>query len=155
MQTYLDVTHIAIGARDNLRAAEAYYCELFDLEVAWREPVPDDAPFDLSWEELATAGVQPVIVLLHAGVLRIAVVEAAARFERPGPIEHVGVQVSAEQLTRVRDRVLAQQLQLVSDRPGELLDFIDRYGVEWELDTRSFANPVAIMEQKRERARRN
>ena len=38
------------------------------------------------------------------------------------------------------------------DREGELFDFVDGFGVEWELDTRSFTNPRAIVEAKRARA---
>jgi catechol 2,3-dioxygenase-like lactoylglutathione lyase family enzyme len=153
MAPYLDVTHIAVRVPDSLRTAEEYYCALFDLRVSWREPAPDGAPLDLPWEALDEAEVHPEIVMLHAGALRISILEASSTAAGAGLIEHVGVQVTAEQLERVGARVHAQELRIINERPGEILDFVDRYGVEWELDTRSFANPVTIVEEKRQRAR--
>jgi catechol 2,3-dioxygenase-like lactoylglutathione lyase family enzyme len=148
--TYLDVTHIAIGVPAPLREAEAFYAELFDLEVAWREPVPDGAPFDLPWEELDAAGSRPTIVLLHRGAFRLAVTEEHGA-AGPRGIGHVGLQASPEQLRAVRMRARAAGFDVVADREGELFDFVDRFGIEWELDTRSHADPRAIVEQKRRR----
>jgi hypothetical protein len=61
-------------------------------------------------------------------------------------------QLAVEQLNLVRARAQVRGYRVITDRPDELFDFIDAYGVEWELDTRSFANPLAIVEAKRTRA---
>lgn len=150
---YLDVTHITIRVPLNLRAAERFYAELFDLEVSWREPVPDGAPFDLPWEALDAAGIAPEISLLHRGAFRLAIVPATPGETGNSPIDHVGLQVSVEQLRRVRDRAIQQGFKVVADREEELFDFVDPFGVEWELDVRSFANPRSIVEAKRDRLR--
>ncbi len=153
MGRYLDVTHIAVEVDCDLREAEQFYCDLFDLTVAWREPVPDDAPFDLPWEDLLAAGVQPEITMLHDGAFRLTVVSTPGRPARAGVIGHVGLQISVDQLRLVRTRSREMGFTVVADREGELFDFVDRFGMEWELDTRSFAEPVAIVEQKRQRSR--
>jgi catechol 2,3-dioxygenase-like lactoylglutathione lyase family enzyme len=150
---YLDVTHIGICVQASLREAEAFYCQLFDLHVSWREPVPDDAPFDLSWEELDRAGCQPTIVLLHSDAFRLAITERPDEQSDPGPITHIGLQASVDQLRAVRARALGAGYAVLGDRPDELFDFVDPFGVEWELDTRSFSNPRAIVEAKRQRER--
>lgn len=148
---FIDVTHVAIRVSGHLRDAEAAYAGLFGLAVSWREPVPRDAPFDLSWEELDAAGVEPRIVMLHSGAFRLTI-SRTDDMPGHGPIEHVGLQVAPESLAAIAERVHASRLQAVAERPGELLDFIDWFGVEWELDTRSFANPRAIVEAKRARS---
>src|SRR5215213_5363023 len=111
MVSYLDVTHITVRVGDDLRAAEDYYCALFDLTVSWREPVPDDAPFDLPWEALAETDVHPEIVLLHAGAFRLAVIESGPTANGSGPIDHTGLQVTSDQLAKVRSRVAELDLQ--------------------------------------------
>lgn len=148
---YVDVTHIAVSVAGDLESAERYYCELFDLRVAWREPVPGDAPFTLSREELSKAGVIPEIAMLANGAFRLTVVSSEDAVSPNGLINHIGLQVSEAQLIRVRQRVREQSLQVVAEREDELFDFIDAHGVEWELDTRSFADPLAIVLQKRQR----
>jgi catechol 2,3-dioxygenase-like lactoylglutathione lyase family enzyme len=148
--SYLATTHIAIAVPGALRDAEAYYRDLFGLAVSWREPVPADAPFDLPWQALDAVGVAPEIVMLHSGAFRLSVVADGAARGR-GVIDHVGLQVDRETLDAVRERAIGAGLQVVADREGELFDFVDRFGVEWELDTRSFDEPLAIVMQKRKR----
>jgi hypothetical protein len=148
---FLAVTHVTVSVPGPLREAESYYCSLFDLSVAWREPVPDGAPFDLPWEALGQAGAEPVIALLHSGEFRLAVTVSRTPLSR-GVLDHVGLQVALETLRAVRERALGLGVQVVSSREDELFDFIDRFGAEWELDTRSFADPTAIVEMKRDRA---
>jgi hypothetical protein len=151
MSPYLDVTHVALHVASDLRSAEEFYCRLFDLAVSWREPVPPDAPFDLSWEDHARAGSQPEIAMLHSGALRMSITGDGTEVTARAPIEHVGIQVTVEQLRAVRERSIAGGFRVVTDREDELFDFVDLHGVEWELDTRSFADPLSIVEAKRRR----
>jgi hypothetical protein len=149
---YLDVTHIALEVHADLREAESYYCELFDLQLSWREPVPSNAPFDLPWDQIEAAGLQPEIVLVASGAFRLAI-ESSAAPRRGGPVSHIGLQVTVDQLRRVSGRARQRHYRVINERKDEIFDFVDRYGMEWELDTRSFANPRLIVEQKRERER--
>jgi catechol 2,3-dioxygenase-like lactoylglutathione lyase family enzyme len=147
MANFLDVTHVAVRVAGELRAAEAFYRGLFELEVAWREPVPEGLAFDAPFEAYLDAGTIPVITMLQSGALRLSLVsnEPAAT---SGPIDHIGLQVTPDFLLRVRERATAGNFRIIANRHGELLDFIDRFDVEWELDTRSFADPAAILEAK-------
>jgi catechol 2,3-dioxygenase-like lactoylglutathione lyase family enzyme len=147
--TYLGVTHVAVEVPTSLRDAEALYSRLFDLRVSWREPVPAGAPFDLPWADLDAAGCAPTVVMLHAGAFRLALERAGGATRGGGPITHVGLQVTAGQLRAVRERARAAGCSVIAERDGELFDFVDPYGVEWELDTRSFDDPRAIVAAKR------
>lgn len=156
MDRYLDVTHIAVCVPGSLREAEDFYRHLLDLEVSWREPVPDGAPWDLPWDDFQPTDEPPNIVLLHSGALRLAVVAADSPAEPTRrPVDHVGLQVTGDQLRRIRTRAKDANFQVLYEREDEVFDFLDRYGVEWELDTRSFQDPRAIMDQKRARSRAN
>ena len=150
---YLDVTHIAIAVPD-LRVAERYYCDLFDLEVAWRDT---GGPVSMSatWEEIEAAGVEPVVVLLWREAFRLALSRTpGADGDTNGRLDHVGLQISAEQLRHLRERVGALGLAVLASREDELLAFRDSYGIEWELDTRSYSDPIAIGREAEQRRRR-
>jgi catechol 2,3-dioxygenase-like lactoylglutathione lyase family enzyme len=150
---YLDVTHVSLRVSD-LRAAERYYCDLFELQVAWRDR--DGQSMFASWEDIDASGGTPAVILLWSGKLRLALghsdgEEVPANRQRLG---HVGIQVTEAQLRRIRERVLAAGLEVIASRDDELFDFRDRYGVEWELDTRSYDDPVALGRQIEERRAR-
>ena len=147
MERYLAVTHTTVSVTGDLRVAEEFYRWLFDLDVAWREPTPAGQAWDRPWSDIEASGPVPEITFLHSGAFRLAVVVGEPR-ER-GVIDHVGFQVSQAQLAVVRGRALERGFFVINDRPGEIFDFVDVHGVEWELDTRSFADPVAIVEAKR------
>lgn len=148
--TYFDVTHIAISV-PNLREAERYYCELFDLEVAWRDTRGATSVF-ATWEEIEAAGVQPWITMLTKGAFRLAIEEAGSKTSSRGPgLDHLGLQADAEQLRRVAARAAALGLQITASRADELLSFRDRLGLAWELDTRSHADQLALGRELEER----
>lgn len=150
---YLDVTHIAVNVPD-LRAAEEYYAALFGLDVAWRDSDGAASMF-ASWDELDAAGVEPEVVLLWRDAFRLALArgESGVATAESG-LNHVGLQVSPETLAEVRERV--QTTREAPEEPGNVvtLSFTDRYGVRWELDTRSYRDPRQIIRQKAERQRR-
>ena len=152
MSGFLDVTHVALNVSGGLREAEDFYCRLLGLRVAWREPVPDGVAFDAPWDDFVTGGTEPQIAMLHEGALRLSVTADGSSLTS-GVINHVGLQVTAEQLSAIRHRVIDAGYRTVAHRAGELLDFIDPYGVEWELDTRSFEDPQRILEAKLGRPR--
>ena len=54
-------------------------------------------------------------------------------------------------LAILEERVKARSLMVEAARPAELLVFRDEYGVQWELDTRSYDDPIALGRQVEER----
>ncbi len=147
---FIEVSHIAINVPD-LRAAEAYYCGLFDLQVAWRDSGGAASMF-ATWEQIDEAGAVPEVVMLWNGGFRLALAVATEiPTSEPQRVDHIGLQASLEQLRAVRRRVTSEGLTVVTERDGELLIFHDRYGYPWELDTRSFADPRVIGRQVEER----
>ena len=147
---YFDVTHIAVNV-PALRQAEAYYCGLFGLEVAWRDSEGAASMF-ATWDELDAAGVEPEVVLLWRDAFRLALARGAGN-GAPGAVglNHAGLQVSRETLSAVRDRVLTTGERAQDAGSGVGFSFADRYGVRWELDTRSYTDPREIIRQKAER----
>jgi catechol 2,3-dioxygenase-like lactoylglutathione lyase family enzyme len=140
---YVAVTHVALQVSD-LREAERYYTELLDLEVAWRDS-DGKASLFATWDEIDAAGAVPVVVMVYRDNLRIALAEPETEaYTQTGRIGHFGLQVSPEQLKTVRERARRLGLRVTGERDDELFVFTDAYGVQWELDTRSFADPIAI-----------
>ena len=71
---YRDVTHVNLNVRD-LAAAEPLSAALFDTEVVWREPVPDELPVDASRVAIESGGVAPTIAFLRRDAFRLALSE--------------------------------------------------------------------------------
>jgi catechol 2,3-dioxygenase-like lactoylglutathione lyase family enzyme len=129
---FAEVTHVGINVPDKAEA-ERYYKRLFDLQFAWGD---DTGP-----------------LMLWSGGFRLALSSNPRDASSGGSqlIGHVGLQVSQTQLAKTRDRALEEGCEVLTDRAGELFDFRDRYGIEWELDRRSFSDPVAIWHQVQQR----
>ena len=68
-------THVALCV-EGLREAESFYCDLFGLEVAWREAETPQGWYTLpepaGWDEAARAGIDLWIVMLYRDGMRIA-----------------------------------------------------------------------------------
>jgi catechol 2,3-dioxygenase-like lactoylglutathione lyase family enzyme len=98
------VTHIALRVT-NLREAEAYYCDLFGLEVAWREAETTEGwrrlPQGKTWDEAEVAGIQLGIVMLHRDGLALAL-EPHASIPTEGQLSHIGLLVDEPELSRLR-----------------------------------------------------
>ena len=128
------VTHVALRVRD-LREGEAYYRDLLDLEVAFREAETVDGwatlPPQASWDD---ANEELEVVLLHRDGLCLAL-ERVDEVEGLGLLSHVGLQVDEGELRRLRGHV-----QPVHESTTGLI-FNDRYGVRWELGTASYDEP--------------
>jgi catechol 2,3-dioxygenase-like lactoylglutathione lyase family enzyme len=150
--SYLDVTHIAVNVPD-LREAESYYVGLFSLEVAWRDSGGAASLF-ASWDEIAAAGAEPEVVMLWRDAFKLALARAETPVPGLGALSHIGLQVTPEQLAAVRAGAAAYGMQVLQVREDELFSFLDRYGVQWELDTRSFQDPREIGRQVEARQRR-
>ncbi|MPZ24412.1 MAG: hypothetical protein GEU28_12960 [Dehalococcoidia bacterium] len=148
---YVDSTHIALRFTD-LRAAESYYRELFDLDVAWRDTKGTASMF-ATWEEIDAAGVQPWITALHCDNLRLTIETGGGSEPRASlGLDHVGLHVSQDQLRRVQERAAALGLDVKTETERFFI-FHDRYGLKWELDTHSHADIVAMGRELEERHR--
>ena len=129
--------HVAFPVQ-GLRDAEDYYAELFAMKVLCREaPLPEAGtwaalPPDRGWDDATAAGVTLGMVALQRDDLILALFEAPA----PGqPTYLLGVLMDDEAIGEVAGR-LPSDVSPVSHRPGSL-EFVDRYGVRWQLSSRS------------------
>ena len=151
---YHDVTHVNLNVRD-LVAAEALYTALFDMAVVWREPVPDELSVDAPRAAIESAGVTPTLAFLRRDAFRLALTEHPDLGEPaevgPSLLDHVGLQVSEDELRAVGARARERGCTIVAERAGELLVLVDPLGARWELDTRSYDDPAAIAEAARRR----
>jgi catechol 2,3-dioxygenase-like lactoylglutathione lyase family enzyme len=97
-------THIALRV-ERLREAEAFYCGLFGLEVAWREAETPDGWYTLpdwaGWDEAAGAGIDLGIVMLYGDGLRLAL-EAVETVAANGQLSHVGILCDEDDLQLLR-----------------------------------------------------
>ena len=142
---FLDVTHLAVNVPD-LREAEAYYGALFGLEVAWRDSNGAASMF-ATWDELDAAGVAPEVVMLWSGAFRLTLAKDGDAAAGGAGLNHVGLQVTADTMRAVRSQPDAEK----GEGNEQTWTFTDRYGVRWELDTRSFSDPREIIRAKAER----
>jgi catechol 2,3-dioxygenase-like lactoylglutathione lyase family enzyme len=139
--SYRAVTHIALILTP-LRQAEVFYQTLFALEVAFREAETADGwytlPSDAGWDDAEAAGISLELCSLHRDAFTLAL--EAGSSSGGGRLSHIGVQVDAEDLSRVRTVASALGCQVVQDSQA-ILVFDDPYGVRWEMTTRSYDDP--------------
>src|SRR2546421_1500619 len=141
LMTYRAFTHIALILTP-LRQAEEFYQALFALEVAFRETEIADGwytlPSDASWDDAEAAGIHVGLCSLHRDAFTLALEDGAS--SEGGRLSHVGVQVDAEALERLRTVAPSLRCRIVQDGPT-LLVFDDPYGVRWEMTTTSYDDP--------------
>jgi catechol 2,3-dioxygenase-like lactoylglutathione lyase family enzyme len=139
------VTHIALRVT-NLREAEAYYCDLFGLEVAWREAETTEGwrrlPQGKTWDEAEVAGIQLGIVMLHRDGLALAL-EPHASIPTEGQLSHIGLLVDEPELSRLHHFAPQVGGRLVHDDPQSIV-FDDNYGIRWEPSTYTYTEPKRL-----------
>ncbi len=139
---FLGVTHIALRV-PTLREAEAFYQRLFGLSVAWREaPVGDTwrtLPDGATWDDAETAGIALRLVMLYDRGFALAL-EASDDATSGGRLSHLGLQVSAEELARLR-RVASEMGCTVTVHRAAVAIIDDPYGVRWEVTTDAYDDP--------------
>jgi catechol 2,3-dioxygenase-like lactoylglutathione lyase family enzyme len=138
-------THIALRV-ERLREAEAFYRELFSLDVAFREAEMPDGwrtlPPSADWDDAERSGAALGLVMLYGGGLRLAL-EAADGVSADGTLDHVGVWVDEQELERLRTTAPALSCRVIVDRPQALI-LDDPYGVRWELNSFPYEDPPAM-----------
>jgi hypothetical protein len=139
--TYRAVTHIALTITP-LRQAEAFYQTLFALEVAFREAETPAGwytlPPDAGWDDAEAAEITLGLCSLHRDAFTLALEEGAGR--GGGRLSHIGVQVDAEDLARLRTVAPTLGCQIVQDAQA-ILVFDDPYDVRWEMTTITYDDP--------------
>lgn len=136
------VTHVAFRVCD-LKAAESFYCDLFTLDVAWREvntadgsrTVPDGA----TWDDITSAGVQLSIIMLHREGFTLAL-EPTEEYQPRGVLSHLGILVAQDTLRTLHTKALELGCQMIFVRERTIM-FTDPFGVCWEPTTTPYTNP--------------
>ncbi len=132
---YRAFTHIALFITP-LRQAEAFYRTLFGLEVAFREAEMADGWYTLpphaGWSDAEAAGIQIGLSILYRDAFTLALEDSPSG--EGGRLSHIGVQVDAQDLERLRTLVPGQGCQIVQNG-ASILVFDDPYGVRWEMTT--------------------
>lgn len=126
--------HVALLVGD-LRPAEEYYADLFDMELVVREGPLEDGrwaslPDDAEWDDAKAAGLELGMVGLQRDEFILALFA----------VEPSGVQTYAIGLVMGEDEIEQVGRRLPEDasieaRSDEHLAFVDRYGVRWQLST--------------------
>lgn len=136
----IDGLHHLVLLVDDLPAAEAYYRDLFDLDVQFREGYrdgePGTVPDHLTWAEAADAGIEPSMSFLGRDEFFLAVAEPDDEpADGTGRVDHVALAVSPATFELVADRA-AESGATVEHNAAHHCTFEDRYGVEWELNAK-------------------
>jgi catechol 2,3-dioxygenase-like lactoylglutathione lyase family enzyme len=139
------VTHIALRVT-NLREAEAYYCDLFGLEVAWREAETLNGwrrlPEGKTWDDAEQAGIYLGIVMLYRDGLALAL-ELHPSISSEGQLSHIGLLVDEPELNRLRQYGPQVGCSLVHDHRQTIV-FDDKYGIRWEPSTFTYTDPKRL-----------
>ena len=139
-------THLALRV-ERLRAAEEFYCELFALEVAFREAETPDGwrtlPTQADWADAKAAGVRLGLVMLYRDGFRLAL-EGVDRVSPPGLLSHVGVYADESELERLHKRAEGTGCKIVTFDPARSLVIDDPFGVRWELNTFAYDDPPSL-----------
>ena len=126
--------HIAITVPD-LEEAEAYYRDLFGMEVITREASTPEGdaqlPHDKGWDDARAAGIDLTMLALRRDQFVLALFDESVAADRgldvPRRPLFVGLRMSAEEISALRARV-GEAWE--DDNEG----FRDRYGIFWQPD---------------------
>ena len=153
----IDGLHHLVLKVPDLPEAEAFYRDLFDLDVLFREGTKGETfgkvPDHLDWPEAVERDVEPGMSFLGRDAFALALVEGDAYGEgdvngnRDGDagdgngnadasrLDHVALALDPEDRDAVRDR--ADELDCEYEEKGDAVFVTDHYGVEWELNASS------------------
>ena len=126
------IRHIALVVPD-IREAESYYLDLFQMELMGREAQLEDGlwytlPYELSWKDAEAAGVELSMLALRKGGVVLALFPGT---EPPGQVFSIGLAMPWDEVERVKSR-LPVNVEVLLDRIDQF-HFRDKYGVSWQL----------------------
>ena len=138
-------THLALRVQ-RLREAEAFYRELFALDVAFREAETPEGWLTLQpsadWDAAEAAGIDLGLVMLYRDGLRLAL-EVADVTPQSGRLSHVGVFVDGDEFERIRAVSERLGCEIVGDDPRALV-IDDPFGIRWELNSFPYDDPPSL-----------
>lgn len=128
----ISLRHIALFVPD-LRAAEAFYRTLFEMELIGREAPHDDGlwytlPFDKSWDDAEAAGITLGMLALRKGDFVLALFQGNVP---QGQVFSIGLNMSEDEIAGIRAGLPAD-VAVFEDSPDSLT-FRDRYQIIWQL----------------------
>ncbi len=128
----MDYRHLALVVPD-LREAERFYRETFDMTVLGRETWGEDGETyalrpDKGWDDAEGAGVVIGFVALQRDEVTLALMAGDAA---PGQVLAIGLVMDSGEIAHVRSRLA---VMLIADR-ADYLEFFDPFGVRWQLST--------------------
>jgi catechol 2,3-dioxygenase-like lactoylglutathione lyase family enzyme len=126
------VSHIALFVPD-LRVAERFYSDLFDMALIGREVEREDGlwytlPFDKGWEDAEAAGVVLGMTALRNGGFVLALFRGT---NPPGQVFAIGLSASQEDIEAIHDR-LQTGVEIEVFQPDRL-EFVDPYHITWQI----------------------
>ena len=141
--------HHAVLNVPDLPDAEAYYRDLFDMSVLFREGTADGTygklPDGLDWNTAMAHGVSPGMSFLQRDKFVVALAddpEASA----PTRFDHISLEIELSDLGPIASR--AASMGCGVDERETTAIITDQYGVEWELTARGFPpqSPFEVLE---------
>jgi catechol 2,3-dioxygenase-like lactoylglutathione lyase family enzyme len=128
----ISVSHIALYVPD-LREAEKFYQNLFDMELIGREIEKEDGlwytlPFDKGWEDAKAAGMQLGMTALRRGGFVLALFRGT---NPPGQVFAIGLSATKEDIKAIHER-LSPDIKIEEFHPDRL-EFRDPYHITWQI----------------------
>jgi hypothetical protein len=90
-------------------------------------------PEGAGWQDAQAAGISLDLSVLHRDALGLALEQTGEGFVAGERLSHVGLEITDDELDRLRQAAPRLGCKVVLDRSGLLLG--DPYGVRWELTT--------------------
>lgn len=136
------ISHIALRV-ESVAEAEAYYCRLFGLEVAFRDLNVEGVQRSLrpgtTWADAAGYGFRPGLSSLWRDGFNLALEQAAA--DGTGHVDHLGLLVEQQEVAQTAARAREMDCTVLVER-GDIVVFNDRYDIRWELTSTQYETPV-------------
>lgn len=129
----MDYRHVALVVAE-LRAAEAFYRDVFEMTVLGRETWGEDGRTyalrpDKGWDDAIDAGVEIGFVALRRDNVTLALMAGEAT---TGQVFALGLVMDTDEIARVRQRIADGSVAV--DEP-DYLEFFDPFGLRWQLTT--------------------
>ena len=129
----MDFRHVGLVVSD-LRAAERFYRETFDMELLGRESWGNDGNSyalrpDKGWDDAEAAGVDLHFVAVRRDQVVLALFTGDAQ---PGQVFAMGLVMDAAEIADLRVRLAGEGV--LSER-NDFVEFLDPFGIRWQIST--------------------